>query len=227
MLTCILPATLFVSCLLGVVHAQTLLNGQLFTNGLSIIDAPAPHSTYTAGGVMAIAIDVSGDGKLPMADVTPGNNAATGYDNLNLFLVSAQTKLNISVTNGTNILTQESGSTVKHVNWNVPDCITPGAYNLTVYEGSHIDNQNYYTITPIGLQINNPSQSGQCSDGVNTLESQPQTSSPSSNSPWIQNSTSSGSGSASTSGSSRGSDASIRGLPLGVGVIALAWASSY
>jgi len=225
MLSLIFPATLFVSSLLGGVLSQTLVNGQLLTNGLSIIDAPAAQSTYTAGGVMAIAIDVSGDGKLAMSDVIPGNNAATGYDNLNLYLVSAQTKFNISVTNGTNILTQESGSTVKHVNWNVPSCITPGAYNLTVYEGSHIDNQDYYTITPIALQINNPSQSGQCTDGVNTLASQPQPSSPSPNSPWIQNSTSPSSGS--TSAASNGHEISMRTVLMAISIVVFGCASLY
>ncbi|KZP31192.1 hypothetical protein FIBSPDRAFT_925905 [Athelia psychrophila] len=208
------PVALFIFFFLGQAIAQTSVNGQLYTDGLSIVDAPAALSTYTAGGVMSIAIDVSGDGKLPMSAVTPGNNAATGYDNLNLYLVSVQTNLNISVTNNTDILTQESGSTVKHINWNVPSCITPGVYNLTVYEGSHINNQGYYTITPISLQINNPDQSGQCTGGINTLDSQPQPSSPSPQSPWIQNSTSTGSGTTTTNAASHDNNISMMGLLL-------------
>lgn len=63
---------------------------------------------------------------------------------------------------------------------------------MTLYEGSHINNQDFYTITPVPIQINNPHQSGQCTEGVNALESQPQPSSPSPQSPLIQNSNSTG-----------------------------------
>lgn len=83
-------------------------------------------------------IQVSGDGKLPMTAATPGNNAATGYDNLILYLVSAQTNLNFSLSNNSDILSQESGSTVKHINWNVPSCISPGAYNVSNKSFTHV-----------------------------------------------------------------------------------------
>ena len=40
--TLVFSAALLAS-LLGAVQAQTLVNGQIFTNGLAIVDAPAPN----------------------------------------------------------------------------------------------------------------------------------------------------------------------------------------
>lgn len=52
-----------------------------------------------------------------VTSIAPGNNAsAAGYDNPNFYLFSVQTNLKGSVTNSTDVLPQESGSTVKHVN---------------------------------------------------------------------------------------------------------------
>ena len=45
--------------------------------------------------------------------------------------MSYQTKQNITVSNGTELLTQEQGSTVKHWNFNVSTCIPAGNYNVS------------------------------------------------------------------------------------------------
>ena len=42
----------------ALVAAQFLVNGQIFTNALAIVDAPAPNSTFHAGANMPMAIDV-------------------------------------------------------------------------------------------------------------------------------------------------------------------------
>jgi hypothetical protein len=39
--------------------AQVLVNGQTFTNGLSIVDAPPPFSQFHAGSNISVAIEVS------------------------------------------------------------------------------------------------------------------------------------------------------------------------
>ena len=143
---------------------------------------------------------VSGDGLLsPLASV-PGSGLATGFDSLDVFLVSYQTQLNITVSTGPDLLTQEPGSTVKHLNFPIPSCVPPGQYNvscipfgfvrrissfqqLTFYEESHIDDVPFFSITPLPIIINNPNLSGSCAPGSNPLQPFPQSSSPPSQNP--------------------------------------------
>lgn len=165
--------TLFFLLHTVVVLAQTPLNGQIFTNGLSIINAPALNSEHNAGGNIPISIEVSGNGKLPFAALTPGSRLDTAYEEINIFLVSSQTNVNFTVSIGPNLLTDESG-TVRHLNYQIPRCIRPGQYNMTFYETSTLETQPLYVITPIPISIRNPSPSGECTEGVNTLEAQPQ-----------------------------------------------------
>jgi len=78
---------------------------------------------------LQVAIDISGDGKLQLPPYPA--NAPTAFYNITIFLSSYVTGLNLTITNGTagsgntslgDILAQEPGSTVKHVNWIWPDC---------------------------------------------------------------------------------------------------------
>ncbi|KAF7339975.1 hypothetical protein MVEN_01915200 [Mycena venus] len=163
------------------------INGQFFTQGLSIIDSPSPQNPGHAGSPIPIAIDVSGDGKLP-ASATSNGSDSTRYELLEIYLVSAETKINITVSAGPGLLANESGSTVKHVNWPIPTCIPAGNYNLTFYETSLFNNTGVFTITPIPIPISNASPSGQCTD-LNTLQAQPQSSNPLTQSPFAPNST--------------------------------------
>ena len=73
---------------------------------------------------------VSGDGQLPIEASAPANSGPTGYDGLDIYLVSAQTNTNMTVSNHSDILKQEPGSTVKHLNWPIPSCISAGQYNV-------------------------------------------------------------------------------------------------
>ncbi|KAJ7169682.1 hypothetical protein C8R46DRAFT_206235 [Mycena filopes] len=181
------PVFLFVALFFNTVAAQ-LINGQTFTNGLAIIDSPNPNSPGHAGSPLPIAIDVSGNGKLPPAASLPASNASTGYQSLEIYLVSATTNINITVSAGPGLLANESGSTVKHVNWPIPTCLPAGNYNLTFYESSHFNGQGVFTITPIPVPISNSSPSGQC-DGLNSVQAQPQSSNPLTQSPFAPNST--------------------------------------
>lgn len=101
---------------------------------------------------LQVAIDVSGDGVLPLPPYYP--NVETGLFNITLFLTSYITGLNLTISNGTTagwwlkkstespefacnpsssssfhnagcqeVMLQESGSTVKHINWVWPDCL--------------------------------------------------------------------------------------------------------
>ncbi|TFK57309.1 hypothetical protein OE88DRAFT_1650953 [Heliocybe sulcata] len=167
------------------VTGQTLVNGQVFSNGLAILDAPAPQSVQHAGSNMPIAIDISGDGKLSQAASIPGSGLATRFDFLDMYLVSSQNSINLTVSDGTNFLTQESGSTVKHLNWPIPTCLPSGSYNLTLYEGSHVNNDGYFSITPIPITIENTAVSGSCTNGTNDYLGQPQESSPPPPNPFL------------------------------------------
>ncbi|KAI0646991.1 hypothetical protein C8Q79DRAFT_1009143 [Trametes meyenii] len=174
-----------------IAHAQTLVNGQIFTDGLAIIDAPAPNSPLHAGSTTQVAIDIldavqiSGDGKLDQTASIPGSDKSTRFDSLEMYLVSYPKKLNLTVSSGPGLLTQELGSTVKHWDFNVSSCIPAGSYNLTFYEGSHINGQPFFSITPLPVAVMNDHPTDACTNGTNTLQDFPQPSSPPPRSPWL------------------------------------------
>ncbi|KAM5535212.1 hypothetical protein V8D89_011148 [Ganoderma adspersum] len=189
MLLTLLPFATLLSLASTQVHAQILVNGQLFTNGLAIVDAPAPGSPMHAGAVTQVAIDISGDGHLDQSASIPGSDKSTRFDSLEIYLVSYQTKQNITVSNGTELLTQERGSTVKHWNFNVSTCIPTGNYNLTFYEASHINGQPYFSITPYLVTVQNDHPTDACTNGTNALQDFPQLSSPPPQTPWLDGTT--------------------------------------
>ncbi|KAI0781002.1 hypothetical protein BD413DRAFT_17643 [Trametes elegans] len=183
------PTLLFsaalLTCAAGSAHAQILVNGQIFTSGLAIVDAPAPNSPMHAGSVTQVAIDISGDGKLDQSASVPGSDKSTRYDSLEVYLVSYQTKLNLTVSSGPDLLTREQGSTVKHWDYNVSTCIPAGSYNLTFYEASHINGEAYFAITPLPVTVMNEHPTDACTNGTNALQAFPQPSSPPPQSPWL------------------------------------------
>jgi hypothetical protein len=114
-------------------------------------------SPFHAGANMPIAIDVclswcyntiailtsyqiSGNGRLDMAASIPGSDRSTRFDLLEIFLVSAQTQLNLTIAEGPTLLTNESGSTVKHVDYQISTCVPAGSYNVRVSTQSHSKN---------------------------------------------------------------------------------------
>ncbi|QRV91220.1 hypothetical protein RhiJN_19238 [Ceratobasidium sp. AG-Ba] len=168
------------------VSAQ-LVNGQFFTAGLAISNAPAPGSQLQAGGAIGVSVDVSGNGRLPSGASIPGSTLPTAFVSLNIFLISSQTNTNITVTSGPQFLQGEPGSTVKHLNFAIPSCLKTGDYNYTYYEVSRINDQTFFSITPIPVFILNnqsPSDGDPC-DGSTTPEVQPQASSPPSEQPFL------------------------------------------
>ncbi|KAG9083419.1 hypothetical protein FS749_006047, partial [Ceratobasidium sp. UAMH 11750] len=137
------------------VSAQ-LVNGQFFTAGLAISNAPAPGSQLQAGGAIGVSVDVSGNGRLPPGASVPGSVLPTAFISLNIFLISSQTKTNVTVTSGPQFLAGEPGSTVKHLNFAIPSCLKTGDYNYTYYEVSRINGQTFFSITPIPVfMLNN------------------------------------------------------------------------
>ncbi|KAG9128448.1 hypothetical protein FRC07_011205 [Ceratobasidium sp. 392] len=178
------------------VSAQ-LVNGQFFTAGLAISNAPAPGSQLQAGGAIGVSVDVSGNGRLPPGAAISGSVLPTAFISLNIFLISSQTNTNITVTSGPQFLEGEPGSTVKHLNFAIPSCLKTGDYNYnlpktspkyTYYEVSRINDRTFFSITPIPVFIlNNRSPSGddQC-DGSTAPEPQPQSSSPPPEQPFLE-----------------------------------------
>ncbi|KAK7693559.1 hypothetical protein QCA50_003128 [Cerrena zonata] len=169
-----------------VITAQIFgLNGQLFTRGLAIIDSPAPSSTLHAGSTVGIAVDISGDGHLPASAATPGTKDSTRFDSLEIYFVSFPNSINLTVSGpDANLLGQEAGSTVKHVNYNISSCVPAGQYNLSFYEVSHISDQQFFIISNIPVEIQNTNQQGGCNN-TNALDGSPQIDDAPSQSPWL------------------------------------------
>ncbi|OJJ48231.1 hypothetical protein ASPZODRAFT_62128 [Penicilliopsis zonata CBS 506.65] len=151
----------------------TLVNGQLYTPGLAIVDSPQPN-TPLGGDNLQVAIDVSGDGQLPWP---PSNDSSTTFHSITLFLTSYEKSLNFTISNGTEpahnstayvgpVLTLEPSSTVKHVNWIWPACLVGngdssssssdrGTYNITMHQSFRWNGTDYYTVFDWPIEVTN------------------------------------------------------------------------
>jgi len=103
--------------------AQQIVNGQIYTPGIAIVDSPQPN-TPLGGDFLQVALDVTSNGQLQLPPY-PSNPISAIY-NITIFLSSYTTGWNFTISNGTasagnaslgEIMDQEPGSTVKHVNW--------------------------------------------------------------------------------------------------------------
>ncbi|KAJ8110105.1 hypothetical protein OPT61_g6969 [Boeremia exigua] len=150
--------------------AISIVNGRVFTPGLAIIASPQPN-TPMGGDFLHIALDISGDGALPFP---PESNpdAATRFHSIKLYLTSAKLERNLTISNGTtntppmaNILEQEEGSTVKHVNFEWPLCLVgdggdakgspPRDYNISIHQSFRLNGSDFYTIFDLPINIIN------------------------------------------------------------------------
>lgn len=87
-------------------------------------------TALTCQDYLQVALDVSSDGQLQLPPYP--DNPTSAIWNITLFLSSYTTGKNFTISNGTatagnaslgEIMLQEPGSTVKHVNWVWPDCL--------------------------------------------------------------------------------------------------------
>lgn len=125
--------------------AQQIVNGQIITPGIAIVDAPQPNTPLGGGELgsfchtvhlltvpdsLQVALDVSSNGQLQLPPY-PTDSASEIY-NITIFLSSYVTGKNLTISNGTatannaslgEIMAQEPSSTVKHVNWIWPACL--------------------------------------------------------------------------------------------------------
>ncbi|KIN04703.1 hypothetical protein OIDMADRAFT_156929 [Oidiodendron maius Zn] len=152
--------------------AQQIVNGQIYTPGIAIIDAPQPN-TPLGGDYLQVALDVSSDGQLQLPPYP--DNPTSAIWNITLFLSSYTTGKNFTISNGTatagnaslgEIMLQEPGSTVKHVNWVWPDCLigdgaptndssARGLYNISIRQNFRLNGSDEYTIFDLPIQVTN------------------------------------------------------------------------
>ncbi|KAJ4271846.1 hypothetical protein NW762_000554 [Fusarium torreyae] len=142
----------------------TTSNGQIFTPGFVVLDAPQPNTPL--GG------DVTANGKLPLE--SHDDDDSNQILSIEMFLYSYTTGRNFTISNGTatannaslgEIMAQEPGSTVKHINWVWPDCLVGdgepkkdsdrGAYNISIRQKFRLNGDNYYTIFDVPISVTN------------------------------------------------------------------------
>ncbi|KAH7064364.1 hypothetical protein BKA63DRAFT_171864 [Paraphoma chrysanthemicola] len=150
--------------------AFNIVNGRIFTPGLAIILAPQPF-TPMGGDFLHIALDVSGDGKLPVPPRST-TDALTQVFNTTLFLTSTVLNKNFTISNLTtttppfaDIMTQELGQTVKHINFEWPDCLVGdgqdtsgtarGEYNISIHQNYRLNGDSHYTIFNLPISVTN------------------------------------------------------------------------
>ena len=118
-------------------HSQTRLLVVVSTP--SFFDDSADQIDY-----LQVAIDVTSDGQLQLPPY-PSNPTSAIY-NITIFLSSYTTGYNFTISNGTatannaslgEIMAQEPGSTVKHVNWLWPDCLVGDGSNNSSPRGAY------------------------------------------------------------------------------------------
>ncbi|KAI1019032.1 hypothetical protein LB505_002807 [Fusarium chuoi] len=149
----------------------TISNGQIFTPGFVVLDAPQPN-TPLGGDTLHVAIDVTANGKLPLPphDEDDDNQIFS----IEMFLYSYMTGRNLTISNGTatannaslgEIMAQEPGSTVKHINWVWPDCLVGdgkpegdsdrGVYNISIRQNFRLNGDDHYTIFDVPINVTN------------------------------------------------------------------------
>ncbi|RAL02153.1 uncharacterized protein BO80DRAFT_463832 [Aspergillus ibericus CBS 121593] len=168
----------------------TIINGQIYTPGLAIIDAPQPY-TPLGGETLQLALDISGNGHLP---TTPQPTAATQFHSLTIFLTSLATGKNFTISNGTTpttnntyvgpVLDLEPSSTVKHVNWIWPACFVGtgqddggkgsarGEYNISIHQGFRWEGTDYYTVFDLPVEVTNDIAEGEGRVDCGVLENE-------------------------------------------------------
>ncbi|KAK2020263.1 hypothetical protein LZ32DRAFT_612581 [Colletotrichum eremochloae] len=165
-------ALLYLFAAPGSAQTFTIANGQIFTPGLVILDAPQP-GTPLGGENLHVALDVSTNGRMPLPPYA--KDSPTKIFNVTMFLSSYVTGRNFTITNGTatannaslgDIMFQEPGSTVKHVNWLWPDCLVGngqpssadsdrGAYNISIRQNFRLNGEDHYTIFDVPISVTN------------------------------------------------------------------------
>lgn len=135
------------------------------------LQQPQPF-TPMGGDFLHIAIDVSGDGKLPVPpkDIS---DPLTQVFNFTMFLTSNTLFKNFTISNITtttpplaNIMNQEPGQTVKHINFEWPDCLVGdgkedigttarGEYNISIHQNFRLNGNDFYSVFNLPISVTN------------------------------------------------------------------------
>lgn len=154
----------------------TIAGGQVYTPGIVIWNAPQP-GTPLGGDTLHVSLDVTANGRLNLPPYVP--ESPTQIHNITMFLYSRDTGLNLTVNNGSAeiagserlIMSQQPGSTVKHINWPWPDCLVGdgqprsaddrrGAYNISIRQSFRLNGQDHYTIFDVPISVTNRISNG-------------------------------------------------------------------
>ncbi|KAF5010099.1 hypothetical protein FDECE_3715 [Fusarium decemcellulare] len=148
----------------------TISNGQIFTPGFVVLNAPQPDTPLDT---LHVSIDVTANGKLSLPP--HDNDDPSQIFSVEMFLYSYATGRNFTISNGTasagnaslgEIMAQEPGSTVKHVNWVWPDCLVGdgepdddesdrGVYNISIRQNFRLNGTDHYTIFDVPIAVTN------------------------------------------------------------------------
>ncbi|KAK2766878.1 hypothetical protein FQN54_006192 [Arachnomyces sp. PD_36] len=158
-----------------------IVNGQIYTPGLAIVDAPQPF-TPLGGDYLHVAIEISGNGKLPWPQ-SPDSDDDSVIQGINIFLTTPTR--NFTVANGTlpsgddrsrvftspyvgPVMEQEPDSTVKHINWYWPDCFVGedddgdddddsarGDTNISLHQYFRWNGTEYFTVFDLPISVTN------------------------------------------------------------------------
>lgn len=142
--------------------------GQIFTPGFAVVNAPQP-GTPLGGETLHISLDITANGKLnipPYVDESPSL-----IHNISVFLYSYNTGRNFTVVNldeapDGDIMAQEPGSSVKHINWRWPDCLVGdgqprdadsdrGVYNISIRQSFRLNDAEHYTVFDLPIAVTN------------------------------------------------------------------------
>jgi hypothetical protein len=123
------------------------------------------------GDFLHIALDISGDGKLPVPPRSI-SDPLTQVFNFTLFLTSIALQKNFTISNITtatppfaDILQQELGQTVKHINFEWPECLVGdgqdtqgtqrGEYNISIHQNFRLNGADRYSIFNLPISVTN------------------------------------------------------------------------
>ncbi|KNZ58542.1 hypothetical protein VP01_1910g2 [Puccinia sorghi] len=93
--------------------------GQFFTPGLLIVNRPAPDSKKPAGERMSLSLEITGDGILKPSNTDAGTQLATAILGLEIYLTNKDR--NITISQGPELIQGERGSSVKHMDFVIPE----------------------------------------------------------------------------------------------------------
>ncbi|KAJ5148671.1 hypothetical protein N7448_000249 [Penicillium atrosanguineum] len=147
----------------------TIVNGQVYTPGLAIVDAPQPNTPLGGG---RFTHQQTRDFQLTssLRHFASRHRCLRGWE---APLAPVYTSHNFTISNGTvpsndityvgPVLDLEPSSTVKHVNWVWPECLVGngdsgsdrGDYNISMHQSFRWNGTDYYTVFDLPIAVTN------------------------------------------------------------------------